>query len=126
MSETITSYFSRLARAKRPVEQAFVDSGAVGRWLRTGNNFRSGGPQQVCRFFGNTATDPASGKSFGPNSHFYAADPAECDSLTSIYSPGEPGWQFESLDFRTTVPSDGKCASYTGVYRRCGLNRNPR
>jgi hypothetical protein len=56
-------------------EQAFVDSGAVGRWLRTGSAFRSGGAQQVCRFFGNAAIDPGSGKAFGPNSHFYTAEP---------------------------------------------------
>src|SRR5438067_1686171 len=30
-------------------EQAFVDTGAVGRWLRTGDAWRSGGDTQVCR-----------------------------------------------------------------------------
>ena len=42
-----------------PTEQAFVDTGAVGRWQRTGNAFLAGGPNQVCRFYGNSAINPA-------------------------------------------------------------------
>jgi len=101
-----------------PAEQAFVDSGAVGRWLRTGGAFRSGGPQQVCRFFGNTSIDPASGRPFGPNSHFYTADPPECDWLKSIYTASAPSWKFESMDFGTTLPSNRACPAGTvPVYR---------
>jgi cytochrome c553 len=98
-------------------EQAFVDSGAVGRWLRTGNAYRSGGPAQVCRFYGNTAPD-ATGKPLGPNSHFYTADPAECNGLKAMFDASMPSWRFESLDFGTTVPTAGACPAGTvPVYR---------
>jgi len=49
-----------------PAEQAFVDTGAVGRWLRTGLKFKSGGATQVCRFYGNTNTNPTTGLIYGP------------------------------------------------------------
>jgi hypothetical protein len=98
-------------------EQAFVDSGAVGLWLRTGNAFRSGGDTQVCRFYGNTATD-SSGRPFGPNSHFYTASAAECAGLQAAYVATAPSWKFESLDFRTSVPRDSGCDAGTQpVYR---------
>src|SRR6185369_11591123 len=56
-----------------PTEQSFVDSGAVGRWQRTGTTFLAGGPNQVCRFYGNGNTNSATGTMYGPNSHFYTA-----------------------------------------------------
>ena len=70
-----------------PVEQTFVDSGAVGRWQRTGNSFAAGGPREVCRFYGNGIINPATGTFYGPNSHFYTADLDECAGLKTIYSP---------------------------------------
>ncbi len=101
-----------------PAEQAFVDSGGAGRWLRTGNTFRSGGNVQVCRFYGNTATNPATGQMYGPNSHFYTADAGECAFLKSIFDPNAPSWKFESNDFNTTPASNGNCPSgLAPVYR---------
>ena len=92
-----------------PAEQAMVDTGAVGRWQRTGNAFATGGPNQVCRFYGN---------SFGPNSHFYTANPAECAYLKSIYTPSAKSWKFESNDFLTTPAVNGTCpAGLVPVYR---------
>jgi hypothetical protein len=92
-----------------PAEQDFVDTGGVGRWLRTGNAFATGGPNQVCRFYGN---------SFGPNSHFYTAEPAECAYLKSIYTPNAKSWNFESNDFLTTPAVNGTCpAALVPVYR---------
>ena len=41
-----------------PVEQDFVDTGAVGQWLRTGYAIAAGGPNQVCRFGGNSTINP--------------------------------------------------------------------
>jgi hypothetical protein len=100
------------------LEQAFVDSGAVGRWLRTGNAWRAGGPTQVCRFYGNAATNPATGRLYGPNSHFYTASPSECDGLRAAYDPNAPSWRFESLDFAVSSPAGGACAAGTvPVYR---------
>jgi hypothetical protein len=99
-------------------EQAFVDSGAVGRWQRTGNAFRSGGATQVCRFYGNEATNPATGKIYGPNSHFYTASQPECDGLKSAYTAGAPSWKFEALDFNTSQLAGPACAPGTvPVYR---------
>jgi hypothetical protein len=99
-------------------EQAFVDSGAVGRWLRTGNAFRSGGPTRVCRFYGNEAINPATGRIYGPNSHFYTAGQLECEGLRAAYTTSAPSWKFESLDFDTTQTAAAACASDTvPVYR---------
>ena len=91
-------------------EQAFVDTGAVGTWLRTGNAYRSGGDARVCRFHGNPV--------FGPNSHFYTAGQGECDGLTAAYDATKPSWRFESLDFSTTRPPGPQCPEGTApVYR---------
>ena len=99
-------------------EQAFVDSGAVGRWLRTGNAFRSGGPTQVCRFYGNERNNPETGRIFGPNSHFYTAAQGECNGLKAAYTAAAPSWKFESLDFSTNQLSGSACTPGTApVYR---------
>ena len=86
-------------------EQAFVDSGGVGTWLRTGNAYRSGGAAQVCRFHGNPVS--------GPNSHFYTAGQGECDFLKSSYDATKPSWKFESLDFATTRLVTSQCPDNT-------------
>jgi phospholipase/lecithinase/hemolysin len=101
-----------------PVEQVFVDSGAVGRWQRTGNVFAAGGTSLVCRFYGNTNLNPATGAIYGPNSHFYTADPAECAGLKAQFAPAAKSWKFESNDFRTTPAANGTCpAALVPVYR---------
>jgi cyclophilin family peptidyl-prolyl cis-trans isomerase len=101
-----------------PTEQASVDSGAVGRWQRTGYAFKATGSTQVCRFYGNGATDPATGMRYGPNSHFYTVDANECAQLKAAFDPNTKSWKFESNDFATTVPANGTCASgFTPVYR---------
>jgi hypothetical protein len=92
-----------------PVEQDFVDTGAVGRWQRTGYGFATGGPNQVCRFGGNGTLNPATGTFFGPNSHFYTADAAECAGLKSLFTTGGKSWKFESNDFLTTPAINGGC-----------------
>ena len=100
-----------------PDEQVFIDTGAVGRWQRTGS-FAAGGPNQVCRFYGNGAINPATGTFYGPNSHFYTADPAECAGLKALYSPTARSWKFESDDFPTTLAANGACpAKLAPVYR---------
>ena len=101
-----------------PGEQAWVDTGAVGRWLRTGNAFRAGGAAGVCRFYGNAAANPATGARFGPNSHFFTADPDECEGLKSLYVADAPSWQFEALDFRASQAAGAACdAGMVPVYR---------
>ena len=105
-----------------PVEQQFVDTGAVGRWQRTGFNFKAGGPAQACRFYGNANVNPATGRIYGPNSHFYTAIDAECNFLKSIFKPDEPSWKFESLDFQTTLPSGMTCPAGTVAVNRAYNN----
>jgi lysyl endopeptidase len=99
--------------AADPGEQAFVDSGAVGRWQRTGTTFMSGGNVPVCRFYGSMLP--------GPNSHFYTASAEECTQLKqlqAITSATQKRWNFESLDFLTMMPMDNTCpADTTPIYR---------
>jgi hypothetical protein len=110
-----------------PVEQAMVDTGAVGAWRRTRVNFKTGGAAQVCRFFGNTAINPATQRIFGPNSHFYTAIVPECESLKAMFDPNLPSWKFESLDFQTaSVNGDGSCPPNTVPVMRAYNNGNVR
>jgi hypothetical protein len=97
-----------------PVEAAAVDGGAAGPgWMRTGSSFNAGGPSAVCRFYGSIAP--------GPNSHFYTALPAECAALKQLQATtpsSQKRWNFESLDFATTIPVRGVCPGNTrAVYR---------
>jgi hypothetical protein len=96
-----------------PAEQDFVDTGGVGRWQRTGNAFATGGPNQVCRFYGSVSP--------GPNSHFYTVEAAECAELKrlqTITPASVPRWNFESNDFLTTPTVAGGCpAGLVPVYR---------
>lgn len=106
--ESNNTYFITASGA----EQAFVDGGGAGPWQATGNWFKSGGSNAVCRFYGNQALG-TNGKPLGPNSHFYTGDSAECAQVKL-----DPGWKFESLDFQSTPPVAGACAaSLAPVYR---------
>ena len=92
-------------------EIAGLDAGAYDfAFIRTGRVFKAyGSPTTgtvpVCRFF--TLT-------FAPkSSHFYTADPAECDGLKS-----NPNWQYEKIAFHVRVPAGSACAAGTvPVYR---------
>ncbi len=101
-----------------PAEQAAVDAGAAGAFLRTGDSFGVGGPSQVCRFYGNSNINPATGAIHGPNSHFYTADAPECASLKAQFDPNAKSWKFESNDFLTTPAVNGACPTgLVPVYR---------
>ena len=101
-----------------PIEQAAVDSGAAGPFFRTGGVFKPGGPTPVCRFFGNTNINPATGAFYGPTSHFYTADANECAGLKAQFVANAKSWKFESNDFLTTPASAGTCpANLTPIYR---------
>ncbi|WP_239797185.1 InlB B-repeat-containing protein [Candidatus Nitrotoga arctica] len=99
--------------AADPGEQAFVDSGAVGRWQRTGVRFASGGNVPVCRFYGSVSP--------GPNSHFYTASADECTQLKQLQATTpatQKRWNFESLDFLTMMPMNNTCPADTApIYR---------
>ncbi|MFA7243122.1 MAG: hypothetical protein WC091_23695 [Sulfuricellaceae bacterium] len=95
-------------------EAAAIDGGSAGSgWSRTGHNFKSGGSSQVCRFYGS--------QSPGPNSHFYTADAEECSYLKQLEATTpatEKRWNFESMDFSTTAPTNSICPDgTTPIYR---------
>lgn len=106
-----------------PDEVAAIDTGAG--FKRSGQGFKawlraSDAPARavpVCRFYAS-----------GPNSHFYTADPAECQYLKSLEAKqkGEAaakgqsfrGWQFEAIAFHALAPVNGACeAGSRAVYR---------
>lgn len=100
-------------------EQNFVDTGAVGRWLRTGQIFKAGGASAACRFYGNTAINPKTGNIYGPNSHFYTVDQKGCNELIELFNPSEPSWKFESYEFFSTRPDlAGNCPAGTRAVHR--------
>jgi hypothetical protein len=90
-----------------------LDGGAYGgAFVRTGKTFKvldapGAGTAPVCRFF----TTPGT---FGTkSSHFYTADPVECEGLKL-----NPNWVYEKIAFHIGVPVDGVCpAGTTPVYR---------
>ncbi|MFZ1546914.1 MAG: hypothetical protein WAT12_07410, partial [Candidatus Nitrotoga sp.] len=95
-------------------EAAAIDGGSAGPgWIRTGGGFKSGGSTSVCRFYGS--------QSPGPNSHFYTVDPVECAHLKQLQAATpatEKRWNFESLDFISTLSAGGQCPAGTKpVYR---------
>jgi hypothetical protein len=90
-----------------------LDGGAYGgAFVRTGRQFNvfdapGTGTVPVCRFF----TTPGH---FGTrSSHFYTADPVECEGVKHY-----PDWQYEKIAFHIGVPAGGVCAAGTvPVYR---------
>jgi len=86
-------------------EATAIEMGSAGPgWQRTGYSFKNGGAAAVCRFYGNANLNPATGTIYGPNSHFYTADPQECSGLKALYTPTGKSWKFEGNDFATTTP----------------------
>jgi hypothetical protein len=81
-----------------PAEQAAVDAGAAGAFVRTGRQFLTGGIAPVCRFYGSVTP--------GPNSHFFTVDVAECNALKAAQITPTPAtvqqWNYEGLGFSTT------------------------
>ena len=95
-------------------EAAAIDGGSAGPgWARTGNTFKTGGSNSVCRFYGS--------QSPGPNSHFFTVDATECADLKQLQATTpitQKRWNFESLDFVSTAQSAGTCPAGTQpIYR---------
>ncbi|CAH1385536.1 Delta-60 repeat domain-containing protein [Candidatus Nitrotoga sp. M5] len=95
-------------------EAAAIDEGSAGPgWIRTGNSFKSGGSTPICRFYGSQIP--------GPNSHFYTLAGAECDGLKQLQAIApatQKRWNFESLDFISSPPTNGVCPTGSvPVYR---------
>ncbi|MBK7473332.1 MAG: hypothetical protein IPI73_24565 [Betaproteobacteria bacterium] len=100
-------------------EAASIDSGGSGPgWSRTGETWKAwvGGPipgaAEVCRFYGSIDINPATGMRWGPNSHFYTAEPAECAAVKL-----DPGWTFEFAGkfwmIRPTASNAAGCPAWT-------------
>jgi uncharacterized protein (DUF1800 family) len=94
-----------------PEEADMLDAGQVVKgWSRTGGQFTihtdpAPDRRAVCRFYG----APGS----GVQSHFYTADPAECEWVKTL-----PAWRYEAIAFYIQVPTAGACpAGTTPVYR---------
>lgn len=96
-----------------PDEAAMLDAGIlIPGWTRTGVTFSAwrGATDDpaavpVCRFFGTPG--------FGPNSHFYTADAAECAAVKA-----NPHWIFEGIAFYIEPPVGGQCGAGTeAIYR---------
>ena len=89
-----------------PGEQAIVDSGGDGHFVRTGKTFNAGGSKRACRFYGSVVP--------GPNSHFYTVSDQECDALKAQQQVPTPTdvqqWNYEGLVFSEVPP----LAGYTG------------
>jgi Protein of unknown function (DUF1566)/Repeat of unknown function (DUF5648) len=79
-------------------EQAAVDAGAAGQFLRTGRQFLTGGTSPVCRFYGSMTP--------GPNSHFFTVDVDECNALKAAQVTPKPAtvqqWNYEGISYATT------------------------
>ena len=108
----ITHHFVLLV----PSEAQLVEQGSAGPgWRFTGYEFTGYDVSEtqavaqnalpVCRFYAPPPT----------NSHFYTADPAECDFLRTH----DTGWNFEKIDLKIDVPHDGVCAAgLTPIHRQ--------
>ncbi|MBK8741172.1 MAG: DUF1566 domain-containing protein [Betaproteobacteria bacterium] len=97
-------------------EQAAVDSGAAGQFLRTGRLFLTGGTQPVCRFYGSMTP--------GPNSHFFTVEAGECNALIAAQVTPRPTtvqqWNYEGVSYSTTPAT----VAANGV-RSCPANTLP-
>ncbi|WP_239184836.1 hypothetical protein [Candidatus Nitrotoga sp. HW29] len=105
--------------ASDPTEQATVDAGGAGKFVRTGRTFASGGFVPVCRFYGSMSP--------GPNSHFFTVSASECEELKAMQVIPTPAstqqWNFEGNGFYSVMPvadAQGQMQCMTGtqpVYR---------
>lgn len=86
--------------ASGSAEQATVDAGGAGKFVRTGRTFASGGFVPVCRFYGSMSP--------GPNSHFFTASASECEELKAMQVTPTPAstqqWNFEGHGFYSVTP----------------------
>ena len=111
--EFYNASLDRYFRTANADEAAGLRSNATSGEVDTGKMFlaypRTGYPESakpVCRFYGS--------QSPGPNSHFYTADPGECDSLKKLQQSApatEKRWNFEEIAFAIRVPNGESCPS---------------
>ena len=107
-----------------PAERAAIESGLAGPgWERTTTLGHVWTPDSVgvagavgrtaiCRFYGNPQVG-ADGRRIGPNSHFYTADPEECEAVKH-----DRGWVFEGIVFAAAQAVTGSCVPPLVAVRR--------
>jgi uncharacterized protein (DUF1800 family) len=111
---TAVEYYNTATRhyfmTASPGDMQVVESGGAGAgWVRTGGQFGvfrdpADAPElsPVCRFYAP-----------GPNSHFYTANPGDCEYVKTM-----GGWIYEGIAFYIQQPVNGACgAGTTPVYR---------
>ena len=119
-SSAVIEYYQERLRhyfiAAGPDEIALLDGGGQGGWKRTGQRFSAwlravdapADSRAACRFY-----------AYGPNSHFFTADAAECAGLRDIEATQRAaaaaagttflGWGYEGTGFHTVTPGGGQC-----------------
>lgn len=119
---TAVEYYNTALRhyfmSASPGEMQVVESGAAGPgWVRTGGQFGvfsdpADAPNlsPVCRFYAP-----------GPNSHFYTAEPGDCEYVKTL-----GGWIYEGIAFYVERPVNGACAAGTTPVYRTYNNGFPR
>jgi Domain of unknown function (DUF5666) len=103
--EFVNAALGHFFMTANPTEIAILDAGNA--WTRTGQSFNVGaGTSAVCRFYGMPPR--------GPDSHFFTADPTECQiAMTKLAA-----WTFEGHVFSTTLAVNGLCpAGMVAVHR---------
>lgn len=104
-----------------PAERAAIESGLAGPgWARTVTLGHVWNPDTagvaagtaICRFYGNPQAG-ADGHRLGPNSHFYTADPDECEAVKR-----DRGWVLEGIVFLAVKAVAGSCAPPLIAVRR--------
>ena len=127
---TVIEYFNNILGhyfvTANPGEAAAIDNGAAGPgWTKTGQQWKAwvNGPiplaAEVCRFYGSTVIDPATGQRRGPNSHFYTLEPAECAAVKT-----DLGWTYEAPNkFWMIKPVNSVCPTWTQPVYRVYNNR---
>ena len=110
-------------------EATGIDHGTAGPgWSRTGQTWKAWiqgpipGAAEVCRFYGSTDINPATGTRRGPNSHFYTSEPAECANVKL-----DTGWTYEALAtfwvIKATTTTAAGCPAWTRPVYRAYNNR---
>lgn len=115
---TIVEFYNTTLRhyvlITNPDEVRAIERGDAGPgWQRTGGTLLAYSTSTdapnlvpVCRFYGNVAAG-------GPNSHFFTAEPAECEAVKR-----DPGWRYEGIAFYVSLPVNNQCpAAQRPVWR---------
>lgn len=108
----------------RAEDVAMLDTGAFGRWDRSGQRFQAwsnagaaAGLKPVCRFW-----------AAGSGAHYYTVDAAECEQIKALEKQGRAeaaaaksvytGFQYEGTAFYAVAPVEGRCPAQLAAVSR--------